>query len=71
MRVGTGLSLDDALDICRKCIDEIKLRFMVDVGDFMVKVVDKDGVREIEIGSKNGSNDGKTLNAQPQAMDTA
>ena len=27
-----GLSVDDALDICRKCIAEIKERFMVDVG---------------------------------------
>ena len=54
-----GLSVDDALDICRKCIAEIKERFMVDVGDFMVKIVDKDGVREISI---NGSE---------VAMDTA
>lgn len=27
-----GLSVNDALDICRKCIAEIKERFMVDVG---------------------------------------
>lgn len=27
-----GLSVDDALEICRKCIAEIKERFMVDVG---------------------------------------
>ena len=43
-----GLNLDEALEICRKCIAEIKFRFMVDVGDFIAKVVTKDGIKVIE-----------------------
>ena len=55
-----GLNLDEALEICRKCIAEIKFRFMVDVGDFIAKVVTKDGVREVSLSGGGGD-----------AMDTA
>ncbi|KAJ3387490.1 Proteasome subunit beta type-4 [Entophlyctis sp. JEL0112] len=44
-----GLSLDEAKELLRKCLAELKVRFIGNLPDFTVKVVDKDGIREITI----------------------
>ena len=59
-----GLSVMDALDICKKCIAEIKERFIMDCGSYTVKLVDKDGVRVINL------EDGSTV-TDASSMDTA
>ena len=69
-----GLSLDDAILLCRKAIAEIKLRFMIDTGNYMCKVVDKDGVREIDLGEDWVLDDGQGMRNGADAgitMDTA
>ncbi|GBB86921.1 hypothetical protein RclHR1_13370007 [Rhizophagus clarus] len=43
------ISLDEAKVLVKKCIDELKSRFIINLADFKIKVTDKDGIREIEI----------------------
>jgi len=42
-------SLEEGLDTLRRCIDEVSKRLIVSPGKYKVKVVDKDGVREIDL----------------------
>ncbi|OCH90797.1 N-terminal nucleophile aminohydrolase [Obba rivulosa] len=42
-------SLEDGLATLRRCIDEVAKRLVVAPGQYKVKVVDKDGVREIAL----------------------
>lgn len=43
------LTEEEALDILRKCKHELANRFLVSQTDFVAKIVDKDGVREVRI----------------------
>jgi len=45
----SDISLDEAKVLIKKCIDELKSRFILNIANFKIKVVDKDGIREIEI----------------------
>lgn len=45
-----GMSLEECVNLLKKCIAELSTRFMVNLPDFVVKVVDKDGVRIINLG---------------------
>mmetsp|Transcript_285 Transcript_285/g.530 ORF Transcript_285/g.530 Transcript_285/m.530 type:complete len:192 (-) Transcript_285:153-728(-) len=40
------LTLEEAKDIIRKCIKEMETRFVINLGNYKCKVVDKNGVRE-------------------------
>ncbi|KAK7061195.1 proteasome subunit beta [Favolaschia claudopus] len=42
-------SLEEGLAVLRRCIDEVAKRLVIDPGKYKVKVVDKDGVREVEL----------------------
>ncbi|KAJ2912046.1 hypothetical protein MD484_g8371, partial [Candolleomyces efflorescens] len=42
-------SLEEGLETLKRCIDEVTKRLVVSPGKYKVKVVDKDGVREVEI----------------------
>ena len=42
-------SLEEGLDALRRAINETAQRLVVAPGNYIVKVVDKDGVREIEL----------------------
>lgn len=42
-------SLEEGLETLRRCIAEVEKRLIVGLGKFKVKVVDKDGAREIEL----------------------
>mmetsp|Transcript_24036 Transcript_24036/g.81168 ORF Transcript_24036/g.81168 Transcript_24036/m.81168 type:complete len:194 (+) Transcript_24036:99-680(+) len=39
------MELEEAKDIIRKCIKELEVRFVVDLGKYICKVVTKDGIR--------------------------
>ncbi|KZV80779.1 proteasome component Pre1 [Exidia glandulosa HHB12029] len=42
-------SLEEGIETLKRCIDEVQKRLIIGLGKFKVRVVDKDGVREIEI----------------------
>ncbi|TFK75905.1 N-terminal nucleophile aminohydrolase [Pluteus cervinus] len=42
-------SLEEGIATLKRCLDEVAKRLVVSPGKYLVKVVDKDGVREIEI----------------------
>ncbi|CAG8506299.1 498_t:CDS:10 [Dentiscutata erythropus] len=43
------LTLDEAKVLIKKCIDELKSRFVFNLLDFKIKVTDQDGIREIDL----------------------
>eukprot|EP01035_Chromulina_nebulosa_P020243 gene20243-26280_t len=44
-----NLTTDEAIDIIHKCINELKTRFLISQPKFIVKLVNKDGTKVIEI----------------------
>ncbi|KAI8618791.1 nucleophile aminohydrolase [Chytriomyces sp. MP71] len=44
-----GLSVDEAVNLLKKCLEELKVRFIGNLPNFVVKITDKDGIREIPI----------------------
>ena len=44
-----NLSLSEALALMRKCVQELKVRYIVNMPNFTVKVTDKDGIREVSL----------------------
>ena len=46
-----NMSVEEGLVLMRTCTAELKTRFMMNMPNWMVKVVDKDGVREVSIGA--------------------
>jgi 20S proteasome subunit beta 4 len=44
-----GATLEEGLAVLRRCVDEVAKRLVVSPGKYMVKVVDEDGVREVEL----------------------
>lgn len=44
-----GLTLEEGIDLIKKCIHELHTRFMISQPKFFVKVVDRSGTRVIEI----------------------
>lgn len=43
------ITLDEALKLIKKCITELKVRFVLKLSEYIIKVVDKDGVRVINV----------------------
>ncbi|KAJ1963729.1 Proteasome subunit beta type-4 [Dimargaris xerosporica] len=43
------LTLDDAMDIIRKCLGEIERRFIINLSSFSIKLINKDGISEITL----------------------
>ncbi|WFD36872.1 proteasome endopeptidase complex [Malassezia cuniculi] len=43
------MTLDEGLDLLRKCLDELRTRLVVDVGKLRVRVIDGAGVREVSL----------------------
>lgn len=43
------MSLEEGLQLLKRCIDELKTRFIVDLGTWKVKVVDRNGSREVTL----------------------
>ncbi|CAG8487040.1 8075_t:CDS:2 [Ambispora gerdemannii] len=41
------ISLDEAKVLIKKCIDELKTRFFINLSNFKIKVSNKDGIQEI------------------------
>lgn len=44
-----GLTLQEGLEIVKKCIHELHTRFLISQPNFTIKVVDKTGIREVTL----------------------
>lgn len=44
-----GLPLEDGITLVKLCIQEISKRFLVNLPMYKVKVVDKDGIRDLPV----------------------
>jgi 20S proteasome alpha/beta subunit len=51
-----GLTQDQAVQIVEKCIKELKTRFLISQPNFIIKVVDKEGVRVLSFGADPADN---------------
>ena len=51
-----GLTEEDAVKIVEHCIQEMKMRFLLNQTNFIIKVVDKDGVRTLKYGADPADN---------------
>ena len=49
------MSLDQGLELARKCVDQLKLRFLMSQPKFLVKVVDKNGTKIVDLSSGGAS----------------
>lgn len=43
----SGMSVEEAIELVDKCIVEIRSRLVVAPPNFVIKIVDKDGAREV------------------------
>ncbi|CAO1618536.1 unnamed protein product [Sympodiomycopsis kandeliae] len=43
------MTLEEGLELLKRCVNELKTRFIVDLGTWKVKVVDKNGTREVTL----------------------
>lgn len=51
-----GLTQDEAVQIVEKCIKELQVRFLLNQSNFLIKVIDKDGVRVVKFGADPADN---------------
>lgn len=51
----SDITQDEAYDILQKCVIEIQKRLIVNLSNFSVAVVDKNGVRRLEPLTKNSA----------------
>lgn len=43
------MNVEEGLDLLRRCINELKKRFIVDLSTWKVRVIDRQGIREVEL----------------------
>lgn len=51
-----GMTQEEAVAIVDKCIKELQVRFLISQPNFIVKVVDKDGVKTLKYGADPADN---------------
>jgi 20S proteasome alpha/beta subunit len=51
-----GLTEEEAVQIVEKCIKELQVRFLLNQSNFMIKVVDKEGVKTVSYGADPADN---------------
>ncbi len=51
-----GLTMEEAVAIVEKCIRELQTRFLIAQPNFIIKAVDKDGVRTLKFGADPADN---------------
>jgi len=50
------LTQDEAVEIIEKCIKELQMRFLLNQSNFIIKVIDKDGVGVVKFGADPADN---------------
>lgn len=51
-----GLTEDQAVKIVEHCIRELQMRFLINQSNFIIKVIDKDGLRTLKYGADPADN---------------
>ncbi|KAK6474371.1 proteasome subunit beta type-2 [Huso huso] len=46
--VCTDLTRDEAVELLKKCLEELKKRFILSLPSFNVRLIDKDGIKDLE-----------------------
>jgi len=49
------MSLEEGLDLVKRCINELRTRFLINNPSFILKISDKDGIRELSIPGEKES----------------
>lgn len=52
------MTLEEGLELARACIGQLATRFLASQPKFILKVVTKDGVRLVDLGSSDAAEDG-------------
>jgi 20S proteasome subunit beta 4 len=47
-----NMTEEEGIELIKRCIHELKSRFLVNQPTFMVKVVNKDGIRELQLDAE-------------------
>ena len=55
-----GMNLDEGLELVKLCIDQLQKRYVIKTSAFIIKIVDKDGIRQIDL-TKNIALDRKDV----------
>ena len=45
------MTLDEAIELVKMCIKELQVRFMINSPNFIVKIADAKGIREVDVGA--------------------
>jgi 20S proteasome subunit beta 4/signal peptidase len=53
---GEGMDEDMAVKLVEKCIRELEMRFLINQKNFIIKVIDKEGVRTLKFGADPADN---------------
>ena len=53
---GEGMDEDMAVKLVEKCIRELEMRFLINQKNFIIKVIDKGGVRTLKFGADPADN---------------
>lgn len=51
-----GLNQDQAVEIVEHCIKELEMRFLINQSNFIIKVINKEGVRTLKFGADPADN---------------
>lgn len=51
------MSLEEGKELMRKCFQELKVRYLLNMPKFVIKVIDANGVNEITLGGDEGEGD--------------
>ena len=49
-----NMSLEDGLRLCRSCITALEIRFSISYPQFVIKVVDREGIRRVSLEGVEG-----------------
>lgn len=63
------MTIEEGVDVIRKCIAEIQKRLVINQPRFAIKVVSKDGIKIID--AADSTTPGKTSTTEPVQADTA
>jgi hypothetical protein len=62
------MSLEDGKELMRKCFHELKVRYLINIPKFIVKVADANGIHTIDLGTDGSSEEQPAAAAAAAAL---